>query len=153
MASSEGGGKLGTTAWLLIGVIVGIVGTIFLPRLADPYLPDALRGDRQEVTGTVEAKSAEVDRLLLTVGGEAGAMLVTFSKDVAEIDLLVDVGDTVVLEVEEYAPFVDDPRIRRVAKKGDARTAAETPAQGEVMAGEDTVPAADTIPDSEDAEQ
>jgi len=161
MASSEGGGKLGTTAWLLIGVIIGILGTIFVPRLADPYLPDALRGDRQEVTGTVEAKSAEVDRLLLTVGGEAGAMLVTFSKDVAEIDLLVDVGDTVVLEVEEYAPFVDDPRIRRVAKKGDARRAAEMPAQGEavedsapdeMMPAEDSVPTAETMQDAEVAE-
>ena len=157
MASSDGtGGKLGTTAWLLIGVVLGIVGTIFLPGLADPYLPEALRGDHQEVTGVVEAKSAEVDRLLLTVGSDAGAMLVTYSKNVAEIDLLVDVGDTVVLEVDEYAPFVEDARIRRVAKRGDVSPAAEPPSEPDVEElpeSPDSNPADESLEGSEDSAQ
>ena len=103
--------------WLLGGLVVGILGTVFLPRLAAPYLPDALRGEQQEVTGIVEAKSVEVDRLLLTIGSEAGAMLVTYTKNVTEIDLLIDVGDSVVFLVEEYAPFIEDARIRRVMKR------------------------------------
>jgi len=118
MATSGGttGAKSGSMTWLLGGIVIGILGTVFVPRLAAPYLPDALRGEQQEVAGVVEAKSTEVDRLLLTVGSEVGAMLVTYSKDVAEIDLLVDVGDSVVLVVDEYSPFVDDAKIRRVTK-------------------------------------
>lgn len=72
------------------------------------------------MSGIVEAKSAEVDRLLLTVGSEAGAMLVTYTKNVAEIDLLIDVGDSVLLVVDEYAPFIDDARIRRVIKRDES---------------------------------
>lgn len=116
--ATPGGGKGGGMTWLLGGlVVVGILGTIFLPRLAAPYLPEVLRGEQQEVSGIVEAKSAEVDRLLLTVGSEAGAMLVTYTKNVPEIDLLIDVGDSVVLVVDEYAPFINDARIRRVMKR------------------------------------
>ncbi len=124
MATSGGttGAKSGTMTWLLGGIVIGILGTIFLPRFVAPYLPDTLRGEQKEVAGVVEAKSAEVDRLLLTVGSDIGAMLVTYSKDVAEIDLLVDVGDSVVLVVDEYAPFVDDAKIRRVTK-GNGRAA------------------------------
>ena len=118
--ATPGGGKGGGTTWLLGGMVVGILGTIFLPRLAAPYLPEALRGEQQEVSGIVEAKSAEVDHLLLTVGSEAGAMLVTYTKNVTEIDLLIDVGDSVVLVVDEYAPFINDARIRRVMKRNDA---------------------------------
>lgn len=118
--ATPGGGKGGGMAWLLGGIVVGILGTIFLPRLAAPYLPEVLRGEQQEVSGIVEAKSAEVDRLLLTVGSEAGAMLVTYTKNVAEIDLLIDVGDSVLLVVDEYAPFIDDARIRRVIKRDES---------------------------------
>lgn len=118
--ATPGGGKGGGMARLLGGIVVGILGTIFLPRLAAPYLPEVLRGEQQEVSGIVEAKSAEVDRLLLTVGSEAGAMLVTYTKNVAEIDLLIDVGDSVLLVVDEYAPFIDDARIRRVIKRDES---------------------------------
>lgn len=118
--ATPGGGKGRGMAWLLGGIVVGILGTIFLPRLAAPYLPEVLRGEQQEVSGIVEAKSAEVDRLLLTVGSEAGAMLVTYTKNVAEIDLLIDVGDSVLLVVDEYAPFIDDARIRRVIKRDES---------------------------------
>lgn len=118
--ATPGGGKGGGMAWLLGGIVVGILGTIFLPRLAAPYLPEVMRGEQQEVSGIVEAKSAEVDRLLLTVGSEAGAMLVTYTKNVAEIDLLIDVGDSVLLVVDEYAPFINDARIRRVIKSDES---------------------------------
>jgi hypothetical protein len=157
MATSNGtGGKAGSMTWLLGGIVLGVLGTVFLPGLADPYLPDSLRGERQEVTGIVEAKSAEVDRLLLTVGSDAGAMLVTYSKNVAEIDLLVEVGDTVVLEVEEYAPFVDDAKIRRVSKRGDVSPAAEDPpaaAVSEDLEPADSIPSDESVLESEDTDQ
>jgi len=103
-------------AWFLVGLVVGILGTIFVPDLVRPYLPGALRGEGQEVAGIVEAKSREPERLLLTIGGESGAVLVTYTKQVPEIDLLVEPGDSVVLAVREYAPFVENPSLRRVQK-------------------------------------
>ena len=113
------GGWLG----LLFGLVFGALGAIFLPRFARPYLPAGLRGDDVQILGVVQAKSAEPDRLLLTVGSDAGAMLVTFQKKVAEIDQLVSVGESVQLTVQAYAPFVDDARISRVMKHGDWRPA------------------------------
>jgi len=105
--------------WFLIGLAVGIVGTIFVPDLVRPYLPGSLRGEGEEVAGIVEAKSREPERLLLTIGGDAGAVLVTYTKQVPEIDLLVEPGDSVVLAVREYAPFVENPSLRRVQKAGE----------------------------------
>jgi len=120
--------------WFLIGLAVGIVGTIFVPDLVRPYLPGSLRGEAQEVAGIVEAKSREPERLLLTIGGDAGAVLVTYTKQVPEIDLLVEPGDSVVLAVREYAPFVENPSLRRVQKAGEfGRTVRRA-----VPAGEDS---------------
>lgn len=139
--AAAGGGKRGGGAfrWLFAGVVIGALGAVFLPDLAAPYLPGALRGDRVEVAGVVEAKSSEADRLLLTVGSEAGAMLATFRADLAEIDLLVSVGDSVILTVDGYAPFVDDARISRVMKQGDWRAGpAGTPDAGRGMEPPDT---------------
>lgn len=118
--------KSGGFGWLLTGIVVGVLGAVFLPDIASPYLPDALRGDKEQVAGVVEAKATEGDRLLLTVGSEAGATLVTFRRDIAEIDLLVSVGDSVRLTVEEYAPFIDDAEISRVNKPRDWRVAPPT---------------------------
>lgn len=114
-------GRRGGLAGLLIGLVLGALATIFLPRFAGPYMPAALRGDEVQVSGVVQAKSAEPERLLLTVASESGAMLVTFKKKVAEIDQLVSVGDSVQLTVDEYAPFVEDAKISRVMKRGDWR--------------------------------
>lgn len=114
----RGGGAFG---WLFAGVVIGALGAVFLPGIVAPYLPGAFRGERVEVAGVVESKSTEAERLLLTVGSEAGAMLATFRDGIAEIDLLVSVGDSVLLSVDEYAPFVDDARISRVMKQGDWR--------------------------------
>lgn len=145
--------------WLLTGLVIGVLGAVFLPDLAGPYLPDALSGDQDQVAGVVEAKSTEGDRVLLTVGSEAGATLVTFRDDIAEIDLLVSVGDSVLLTVDDYAPFINDARISRVMKPRDWRVApagaldtaagpdtAERPgaAGADTVAGTDTAAVADT---------
>jgi len=105
--------------WFASGLILGVLGTIFLPDLLRPYLPDMLKGENVEIAGVVEAKSREADRLLLTIGGDAGAVLVTYTHEIPEMDLLIEPGDSVVLAVREYAPFVEDPSVRRV-QKGNA---------------------------------
>lgn len=122
--------KSGWWIWLLTGIAVGVLGTIFLPDLLAPYLPSALRPADTEVAGVVQSKSAETDRLLLTVGSEAGATLVTFTEDVARFDQFIGVGDSVRLAVREYSPFIDDPEIRRVMKASDWRTQGAAAARG-----------------------
>lgn len=131
-------------AWLLTGLVIGVLGAVFLPDLAGPYLPEALSGQQDQVAGVVEGKSTEGDRVLLTVGSEAGATLVTFRDDIAEIDLLVSVGDSVLLTVDEYAPFIDDARISRVMKPRDWRAAPEAAAAADTAAGTDTATGTDT---------
>nr|NIP58051.1 hypothetical protein [Gemmatimonadota bacterium]NIR78439.1 hypothetical protein [Gemmatimonadota bacterium]NIT87049.1 hypothetical protein [Gemmatimonadota bacterium]NIU30887.1 hypothetical protein [Gemmatimonadota bacterium]NIU35651.1 hypothetical protein [Gemmatimonadota bacterium] len=56
--------------------------------------------------------------LLLTVDTERGASLVTFTRRIPEIDLLVSVGDSVTLGLGTYAPLVEDPTLAGV-RKGD----------------------------------
>jgi hypothetical protein len=62
-------------------------------------------------------KQREGERLLLAVQTAQGAILVTFKKKVAEIDLLVQQGDIVTLGLSRYEPFVDEPVIERVRKQ------------------------------------
>ena len=40
----EASGKSKWPWWLLTGVALGILGTIFLPDLMRPYLPEMMRG-------------------------------------------------------------------------------------------------------------
>ena len=79
-------------------------------------MPEMMRGENVEISGIVEAKSREPDRLLLTIAGSSGAVLVTYTQQIPEMDLLIEPGDSVILAVREYAPFVEDPSVRRVQK-------------------------------------
>ena len=101
---------------LLIGVALGVSGTILAPKLAGPYLPESFRAKTEVVEGEVDRKLREQDRLLLTVQTSQGTVLATFKQKVAEIDLLVQKGDTVTLALRRYEPFVENPAIERVRK-------------------------------------
>jgi TOBE domain-containing protein len=103
---------------LSVGIALGVAGTIFAPDVAGPYLPEAFRVKKAEtIDGEVVRKLREGERLLLTVQTTQGAILVTFKKKVAEIDLLVQQGDTITLRLSRYEPFVDEPAIERVRKQ------------------------------------
>ncbi|MGW8283804.1 MAG: hypothetical protein ACWGON_10945, partial [Gemmatimonadota bacterium] len=115
-ATQSTSGKSRWLWWFLSGLALGILGTIFVPDLARPYLPAMMRGENVEISGVVEAKSREPDRLLLTIAGSSGAVLVTYTHQVPEMDLLIEPGDSVILAVREYEPFVQDPSVRRVQK-------------------------------------
>lgn len=107
---------------------MGVAGTLLGPRFASPYLPEVIRGKTELVEGVVVRKQQEPDRLLLTVVSERGAILATFRKKVAEINLLVEEGDTLTLALSGYRPFVDDPRVERVRKqKGESSGGAGGP--------------------------
>jgi hypothetical protein len=113
---AKGKSRRGWIVTFLVGLVLGVV----LAVLGRPYLgerlPDAMGGGRVSVEGPVTAKQRDEERLLLTVVTPAGATLATFRKKVGEIDLLVEVGDTVALALSGYEPFVEDPEITRVAK-------------------------------------
>ena len=98
----------------LLGLVVGTTGTIILPGLLRPYLPEALDREGRPFPGEVSTKRAEADRLILTVSTAEGTIFATFKDRVAEIELLIQEGDSITLELREYTPFVDDPTIARV---------------------------------------
>lgn len=101
---------------LLVGAAVGVVGALVIPDLARRHLPESIVGSGPGVAGTVIDKERGSDQLLLTVETRDGVVLVTFKKRVPEIDLLVQRGDRVTLDLGAYEPFVEDPKIRRVRK-------------------------------------
>jgi hypothetical protein len=104
----------------VVGLILGIVGTIFLPDYVGPYIPEAIIGKPTVVEGIVTAKQKKADSLLLTVNTAQGALLATFDRQVDEINLLVNEKDKVEFTLPKYKPFIEDPRIIRVVKEEPA---------------------------------
>lgn len=120
----RGKGRRGLLAFLL-GVALGAAVALFAPRFLGPYLPASIAGGGETVEGEVLGKRLEGERLLLTVETPRGAVLATFRDRVAEIDLLVEEGDSVALGLGRYRPFVDDPDVEGV-RKAAARTGRAT---------------------------
>src|SRR5207245_10057879 len=103
---------------LLVGIALGVVGTIFGPDVAGPYLPEAFRGKKAEtIDGGVVRKLREGDRLVLTVRTSQGSVLATFKKKVAEIDLLLQQGDTVSMGRSRYDSLVYEQSVDRVRRQ------------------------------------
>ena len=105
---------------LLTGAILGIGAVTMGPALVAPYLPKSISGQGERIQGEVLRKQREANRLLLKVGTAQGPMLVTFTQKVAELDLLLEPGDTVTLITSGYATFVDDPSLDRVQRPSGA---------------------------------
>ncbi len=117
----------------LFGLITGVVVTIFVPMLLRPYLPRSLFGADNTLQGVVRAKQSEVDKVLLTIPTDEGTMLATFTENVAEMNLMIEEGDSIALALDSYEPFPQNPaiaRVRSVAQTGSrppqARTTAAT---------------------------
>lgn len=132
---------------LLAGIVLGATGAVLAPRLVSPHLPRSGAAGGDSVSGEVVAKSKEADRLLMTVAGDQGAVLVTITKRIKEIDLLVGVGDSVTLLMSAYEPFVKDPRIGgvrkapRVSTRGEWRQEPMSPGAVTQPEAQDTTPA------------
>jgi len=140
--------------FLLVGVVLGILGTVFVPSLVRPYLPAALRGSDTEIQGSVfkkQLEAGEKPRLLLSVDTEQGAVLATFTRKVAEIDMLVDEGDQVSLGVDAYEPFISDPTVSGVRKGSGADAGewveAETEPEPETAAASPAESVSDALPE------
>ncbi len=103
----------------LVGAAVGVGLANRGPALIAPYLPKAVSGPGEHIEGQVIRKQRDGNRLLVKITTAQGPMLVTFTQKVADLDVLLDAGDTVTLIAPGYATFVDDPILERV--KGPAR--------------------------------
>ncbi len=126
--------------WFLVGLVLGIAGTIAVPRYLGPYLPEALRGNREILSGPVLGEERDGNRLLLTIDTEPGALIASFSRRVNEIALLVEVGDEVTIAVPDYEPFVENPDFEGVKKRA-GRAAAGQPARPDSALRAGTPPA------------
>ena len=111
------------TTLFLFGLVLGIVGTIFLPNYVRPYIPQWVMGPAVVVKGTVAAKQKKENVLLLTVDTPEGMLLATFTRKVDEINLLISEKDAIEFTLPKYMPFIDDPKIIRVAKEQQAAPA------------------------------
>ena len=109
-------GWLILAATLLTGVVLGIGGATMGPVALAPYLPKSMSGQGERMQAEVLRKQRDANRLLLKVGTAQGPMLVTFTQKVAELDLLLEPGDTLTLITTGYATFVEDPTIDRVQR-------------------------------------
>jgi hypothetical protein len=89
-------------------------------RYVDPYLPTFLKRTLHPLEGSVTHKQRQQDRLLITITTQDGTILATFQQQVPEIDLLIEEGDLVTLDVRQYEPFVNDPPVLRVTKHTEA---------------------------------
>ena len=115
----------------LVGIGIGLGAPSVAPKYLGSYFPKGLTAKRSGVHGTVVKKQVDQDRLLLTISAPDGALLATFEKNLTEVALLVDQGDSITLDVHVYAPFVKDPPILRVKKPDEVMISHSEPDQGE----------------------
>jgi hypothetical protein len=109
--------KPSRTAPFVFGLLLGILGAIFLPNYVRPYIPEWLTGKAVVVKGTVTAKQKKENAVLLTVNTPEGVLLATFKKKVDEINLLINEKDAIEFTLPKYMPFIEDPKVIRVVKE------------------------------------
>lgn len=129
--------------WFAAGLVLGVAGTILLPRYAAPYLP--FGGGGELLTGPVLSEERDGERLLLTIEARQGAFIASFSRRVSEIALLVEPGDTVTISVGDYDPFIEDPDFEGVRKARRVGEGGDTPAGAGADPAERTMPPADSV--------
>ena len=142
------------SALFLLGVAIGLVGGLVFPGM----LPQSWRLALGSVEGTVESEQLEGGRLLLTLSTSNGVTLARFTKNIEEIDLLVELGDRVTLAARSYRPFLEDPAIAKVERPALVEPAVEAPAEPSRVeapiedAEESTAGGEEVIPAEEGAE-
>jgi hypothetical protein len=104
----------------VVGAIVGAGVANKGAGLIAAYVPKAVSAPRERIEGQVVRKQRDGNRLLVKVSTAQGPMLVTFTEKVADLDVLLDSGDTVTLLTRGYATFVEDPGLDRVKEPARA---------------------------------
>jgi hypothetical protein len=112
----------------ILGLILGILCTIYLPKYVQPYLPESMLVKDTKIKGTVTAKEKKGDALLLTVNTPEGVLLATFKKKADDVNLLINEKDEIQFALPKDTAFIDDPKIIQVVKGQQTVTApSETP--------------------------
>jgi len=132
--------------WFLIGVGCGVVAAIWGPRWAAPYLPSFL-GGATGVEGVVLEKVPEPERILVKVSTPDGLVLVTFTQNLEELDLLIGQGDSITLGLDGYETLVENPPVSRVVGSTTAGPTMTAPAP------EPETPGTEIEVESENAEE
>jgi hypothetical protein len=109
--------KSSGTGPFILGLVLGILASAFLPKYVRPILPQWMAGKENVVRGTVTAKQKQESALLLTVNTSGGVLLATFKEKIDEINLLVNEKDEIEFTLAQYVPFVEEPKIIRVVKE------------------------------------
>ena len=104
--------KSGRLAAFLLGLVLGVAATVFVPRYMEPFLPFT---QREILAGFVTEKQFNADRLLLRIQTDRGLVLAVFIGDREKVDLLVEKGNEVELNVDDYQPFLENPVVSRVS--------------------------------------
>ena len=104
------------TVTLLVGVAAGATGMRLLPSVVRAYAPAGLGTHTHVSDAAVTKKQREQDRVLLRVQDNDRPVLLTFTRRVPEIDLLIDPGDVITLALPDDQTFVEDPLIERVKR-------------------------------------
>jgi hypothetical protein len=102
---------------LIVGVALGLGIAMKGPALLSAYLPKSINGPGERIEGEVVRKQRDGNRLLVKITTAQGPALVTFTQKVADLDVLLDPGDTVILASAGYATFIDDPVLERVQRR------------------------------------
>jgi len=114
---------------LLVGIIIGVGAARRGPALVARYLPKAVTESGARIEGQVVRKQRDANRLLVKVDTAQGPMLVVFTEKAADLDVLLDPGDTVTLLTSGgYATFVDDPALEGVKRPARGEPAPAPPA-------------------------
>ncbi len=113
----------------LVGLVVGVGIAQKGTALVASYLPRGVSGAPGErLDGQVVRKQRDGNRLLVKVSTPQGPLLATFTEKVADLDVLLDSGDTVTLLTHGYATFVEDPVLERVKEPPRAQASSGSPA-------------------------
>jgi len=123
---------------LAVGFVLGVGAAMRGPEFIAPYLPKSVSGTGERLDGQVVRKQRDGNRLLVKVATAQGPMLVSFTQKAADLDVLLDPGDTVTFITKGYATFVDDPGVERV--KGSERAVSSPLATPAVPTGPSASP-------------
>jgi hypothetical protein len=109
----------------LIGALVGAGVATKGSSLIAPYLPKAVSAPGEHIDGQIVRKQRDGNRLLVKVSTAQGPMLATFTEKVADLDVLLDSGDTVSLLIRHFGTFVEDPVLERVKEPSRAQSSSQ----------------------------
>ena len=102
---------------LIVGMALGLGIATKGSALLSAYLPKSLNGPGERIEGEVVRKQRDGNRLLVKITTTQGPALVTFTQKVADLDVLLDPGDTITLVTAGRATFIDDPVLERVQRR------------------------------------